>query len=131
VREILVTIHLLSVVVWLGAGVYDFFLTRETASGAGQSAELPLTHIHLRYGPVIAVAMFLVFISGILMSALLARLGFFHLDLAWYETVLNACNTRYAHRIRSAYREDYGGCEGSRHQCRFGYGRDSGAHLSR
>jgi uncharacterized membrane protein len=75
-REILLTIHLLSVVVWLGAGIYDFFLTREIAWAAGQSAELPLIRIHLRYGPVIAVAMFLVFISGILMSAFLGW-GFF------------------------------------------------------
>jgi uncharacterized membrane protein len=76
VRETLLTIHLLSVVVWLGAGLYDFFLTREIVSAAGQPAELPLIRIHLRYGPVVAVAMMLVFTSGILMSALLGW-GFF------------------------------------------------------
>jgi uncharacterized membrane protein len=75
-RNILLTIHLLSVVVWLGAGLNDFFLTREIASAAGQPAELSLIRIHLRYGPVIAVAMFFVFISGVLMSVFLGW-GFF------------------------------------------------------
>jgi uncharacterized membrane protein SirB2 len=73
-RNILLTVHLLSVVV--GAGLYDFFLTREIASAVGQPAELSLIRIHLRYGPVIAVAMFLVFISGVLMSVFLGW-GFF------------------------------------------------------
>jgi len=37
---------------WLGAGAYDFFLTREIAWAAGQSAELLLMRVRLPYGAV-------------------------------------------------------------------------------
>jgi hypothetical protein len=56
--------------VWPGAGLYDFFHTRDTASAAGKPWELPLIRIHLRYRPVIEIAMLLISVSGILISAL-------------------------------------------------------------
>jgi uncharacterized membrane protein len=104
VGETLLSIHLLSAVVWLGAGLYDFLITSEIALAAGQPAELPLIRIHLRYGPVIAMAMFLVLISGILMSELLGW-GIFTFDLARDQAVHYACNTHRASPVRSAHRE--------------------------
>jgi uncharacterized membrane protein len=70
-REILLSLHILSAIVWLGAGLYDLFLLREIRRSAGTPLELALIRIHLRYGPVIAVATFLALLSGLLMSSLL------------------------------------------------------------
>jgi putative copper export protein len=70
-RSILLTLHILAVVVWLGAGLYDLFLIREMRRSAGDAVELALIRIRLRYGPVIAVATFVVLFTGVLMSSLL------------------------------------------------------------
>jgi hypothetical protein len=97
-RLTLLTIHILSAVVWFGAGLYDFFLTREIASAAGRPAEVALIRIHLRHGPVIATAMFLVFINGTDVRTIWLGV-FFHIDVTGSETISHAGNTGYADRF--------------------------------
>ena len=70
-RELLLSLHVLAAVVWLGAGLYDLFIIREISRSRGTDVEVVLIRIHLRYGPVIAVATMVVFVTGILMSSFL------------------------------------------------------------
>ena len=44
-RSTLLTLHLLAVVVWLGASLYDLFLLREIRRAAGGGVELALIRI--------------------------------------------------------------------------------------
>jgi hypothetical protein len=64
-RELLLGLHALAAVVWLGAGLYDLFLVREISRAEGGSVEVALIRIHLRYGPVIAAAALLAFLLAI------------------------------------------------------------------
>ncbi len=70
-RETLLTIHLLGVVVWLGAGLYELFLQRELRLHRGTPSEVAIARVYTRYGPVIAAATVLVAVTGVLQSSLL------------------------------------------------------------
>jgi hypothetical protein len=70
-RGTLLTLHLLGVVVWLGAGLYELFLDREMGRVRGKPAEVSLARVYSRYGPVVATATLLVAATGALQASLL------------------------------------------------------------
>ena len=70
-RGALVTIHLLAVIVWLGAGLYDLFLASEIKRHRGRHEEIVLARVYVRYGPVIVAAVVVVAVTGVLQSSLL------------------------------------------------------------
>jgi uncharacterized membrane protein len=88
IRSTLLTLHLLAVVVWLGAGLYDLLLLREIRRSAGDAVELALIRLRLRYGPVIAVATVVVLFTGVLMSSLLGWGYFTHLWLGLKQVLM-------------------------------------------
>jgi hypothetical protein len=104
VRQTLLSIHLLSAVVWPGAGLYDFLLTLKIALAAGQPAELPPIRIHFALWAGYRVAMFPVFIGSILMSALLGW-GFFTSTWLGIKQFLMLAVLHPASPVRSAHRE--------------------------
>ncbi len=75
-REVLLTIHVLAVIVWLGCGLYEFFLAHEIKKARGTHLEIPLIQLYGKYAPVVAVATLVVATAGILMSIFLGW-GFF------------------------------------------------------
>jgi hypothetical protein len=75
-RNTLLTIHLLGVIVWLGGGAYELWVARQAKRYRGSPVELPLLRMVASTGPVIAVAMVAVAVTGVLMSWLL-EWGFF------------------------------------------------------
>jgi hypothetical protein len=70
-RGSLLSIHLLCVIVWLGCGLYELFLSRDIRRAAGGAAEFHRFSTWFRYQEVIPVATVLVAVSGFLMSSLL------------------------------------------------------------
>jgi uncharacterized membrane protein len=70
-RGTLLTLHLLGVVVWLGAGLYELFLEHEIRQARGTPTEVSLARVYARYGPVIAMATLLVAATGALQASLL------------------------------------------------------------
>jgi hypothetical protein len=76
VRSSLLSIHLLCVIVWLGCGLYELFVSRDIRRSAGTEAEFHRLATWLRYQEVVPVATVLVAASGVLMSSLLGW-GFF------------------------------------------------------
>ena len=87
-RSLLLTLHMLAVVVWLGAVLHDLFLIREIRRSAGDAVELALIRIRLWYGPVIAVATVVVLFTGVLMSSFLGWGYFTHLWLGLKQFLL-------------------------------------------
>lgn len=93
----LLTVHIFSVIVWIGFGLYELLLSREIHKARGTSTEIELIRINGRYGGIVAIATLFVAISGILMASLFGW-GFFQqtwlgikqgimlailLDMAW------------------------------------------------
>jgi len=76
----LLSLHLLGVVVWIGAGLYDLFLDREIERARGTPAEVVLARVYVRYGPVIVAAVFVVAATGALQTWLF---GFGWLGWSW------------------------------------------------
>lgn len=87
-RGTLLTIHLLSVVIWLGAGLYELFLYREMKLHRGKPAEVALARVYARYGPVIAGATVLVALTGVLQSSFLGWGYFQHLWLGLKQALM-------------------------------------------
>ncbi len=77
-RGTLLAIHLLAVVVWLGAGLYDSFVAREIRRQRGTRGEVTLARLYVRYGPVIVGALLLVAVTGALQASLLGWGWFTH-----------------------------------------------------
>ncbi len=75
-RSILLSIHLLAVVVWIGFGLYELLLIREIRHARGLPEEIPLIRIYGRYAGLVAIATLVVAAAGVAMSALLGW-GFF------------------------------------------------------
>jgi uncharacterized membrane protein len=69
-RGTILTIHLLCVVVWLGAGLYELFLAHEMKRARGTAGEAVLLRIYVRYGPTVAIATLLIAASGAVQSSL-------------------------------------------------------------
>jgi len=75
-RSALLTAHLFAVILWLGGGAYELYVVRQARRYRGTPVELPLLRMVATTGPVIAVSMVLVAVTGVLMSWLLGW-GFF------------------------------------------------------
>ena len=75
-RSILLSIHVLSVIVWLGCGLYELFLARELKLARGTALELHYARMYLKYAAPVPVATILVALTGVLM-ALFLDWGFF------------------------------------------------------
>lgn len=87
-RGILLTTHILAVTVWLGAGLYDLFLSHEMKRQRGTPAEVILARIYVRYGPVIVAAALVVAVTGALQSSLLGWGYFQHFWLGLKQALM-------------------------------------------
>lgn len=70
-RSSLLSAHLLCVIVWLGCGLYELFLSRDIRRAGGTAAEFYRFRTWFRYQAVVPVATVLVAVTGVLMSSLL------------------------------------------------------------
>lgn len=75
-RNLLLTIHILGVIVWLGFGAYELLLSREIRRARGTPLEIDLIRIYGRYAGLVALATLVVAAAGALMSVALGW-GFF------------------------------------------------------
>lgn len=75
-RTVLLSIHVLAVIVWLGFGLYELLLTREIRRARGAPEEVALIRIYGRYAAVVAVATLTVAAAGVAMALSLGW-GFF------------------------------------------------------
>ena len=75
-RAPLLTIHILSVIVWLGCGLYEIFLAREIKIARGTDFELHLARMYIKYSSAVPVATLLVAGTGATMAVVLDW-GFF------------------------------------------------------
>ncbi len=75
-RNVLLSIHILAVVVWLGCGLYELLLTREIRRAFGSPEEIPLIRIYGRYAGIVAIATLITAAAGVLMTLMLGW-GFF------------------------------------------------------
>ena len=75
-RAPLLTIHVLSVIIWLGCGLYEIFLAREMKAARGTALELHLARIYIKYAAAVPVATLLVAGTGATMAVVLGW-GFF------------------------------------------------------
>ena len=76
VRSLLLSVHILSVIVWLGCGLYELFLARELRKARGSPVELEFARTYLRYSASVPIATILVALSGVAMAIVL-EWGFF------------------------------------------------------
>jgi uncharacterized membrane protein len=76
IRNVLLSIHILAVVVWLGCGLYELVLTREIHRARGSAEEIPLLRIYGRYAGIVAIATLVTAAAGVSMSLMLGW-GFF------------------------------------------------------
>ena len=70
-RAPLLTVHILSVIVWLGCGLYEIFLAREMKGAQGTPFELHLTRLYIKYSPAVPIATLLVAATGGTMAVVL------------------------------------------------------------
>lgn len=75
-REFLLSLHLLAVIVWLGAGFYELWLGRLFLRSRGSSAEAVLIRAVYRSDLVVFAATLIAFGAGLAMAILLGW-GFF------------------------------------------------------
>lgn len=75
-EPLLLTIHILSVIVWLGCGLYELFVARELKRARGTVLEVQLMRLYLRYAAPVPIATLLVAATGALMARLVGW-GFF------------------------------------------------------
>ena len=75
-REPLLTLHILSVIIWLGCGLYEIFLAHEIKLSRGTVLELNLVKIYIKYSAAVPVATLLVAGTGVTMTIVL-NWGFF------------------------------------------------------
>lgn len=76
-RNLLLTIHLLGVIVWIGFGAYELLLRREIRRAKDTPLEIGLIRIYGRYGGLVALGTLVVAFSGVAMALLLGW-GFFN-----------------------------------------------------
>lgn len=75
-RNLLLTLHILGVIIWLGFGAYELLLSREIRNVRGTPLEVHLIRIYGKFAAFVALATLVVAIAGGLMSALVGW-GFF------------------------------------------------------
>lgn len=88
VREPLLTIHVLSVIVWLGCGLYELFLARDLKRARGTPLELHLMRLYLRYSAPVPIATLLVAATGVLMAVFVGWGFFQHLWLGTKQAIM-------------------------------------------
>ena len=76
-RTVLLSIHVLAVVVWLGFGLYELLLLREIGRARGRPEEAALMRIYGRYAGIVAGATLVVAAAGVAMALALGW-GFFN-----------------------------------------------------
>lgn len=76
IRSLLLSVHLLAVIVWLGGGFYELWLGRVFMRSNGSTAEAALIRAIYRSDLVVFGATLLVFIVGVVMAVVLDW-GFF------------------------------------------------------
>ena len=79
-RGTLLTLHLIGVIIWLGAGLYELFLDLEMRRARGTPSEVTLARVYSRYGPVVAFGTLLVAVTGALQASLL---GWGYFGVLW------------------------------------------------
>ena len=77
-RNTLLTIHVLSVVIWLGCGLYEIFVARELKAARGTPREVEFARLYLKYAAPVPVATLVVAGTGVWMAIAL-HFGFFQL----------------------------------------------------
>lgn len=103
-RSPLLTVHILSVIVWLGCGLYEIFLAREMKAARGTSFELQLTRLYIKYGATVPVATLLVAGTGAVMAIVL-KWGFFeHFWLGMKQGLMVAVLIIFASIIPAFYK---------------------------
>lgn len=70
-RTVLLSIHVLAVIVWLGFGLYELLLIREIRRARGSPEEVALIRIYGRYSGIVALATIVVAAAGVAMALLL------------------------------------------------------------
>ncbi|WP_164155402.1 hypothetical protein [Sandarakinorhabdus rubra] len=76
-RELLLTLHLLGIIVWIGFGLCEYWLGRVFLTQAGSPAEAPLIRFIYRCDLVVFIATLISFAAGTAMALLLGW-GFFN-----------------------------------------------------
>jgi hypothetical protein len=77
VRDVLLSVHLLAIIVWIGVGFFELYLGRRFLASRGSPVEAPLIRIVYNSDLVVAAATMTAFAAGIAM-ALYEGFGFFH-----------------------------------------------------
>ena len=75
-RTVLLSIHVLAAIVWLGCGLYELLLMHEIRRARGSLEEVALIRIYGRYAGIVAIATLVVAAAGVAMALLLGW-GFF------------------------------------------------------
>ena len=75
-RNVLLSIHIIGVIIWLGFGLYELLLTREIRRARGMPEEVALIKIYGRYAGIVAIATLVAAAAGASMSQFLSW-GFF------------------------------------------------------
>ncbi|HEY2482150.1 MAG TPA: hypothetical protein VGI30_08145 [Caulobacteraceae bacterium] len=83
IRSALLSVHLLSIIAWIGVGFFELYLGRRFLASRGSPIEAPLIRIVYTADLVVAAATVLAFVTGIAMT-LYEGQGFF--SLLWLGT---------------------------------------------
>ena len=75
-RNALLSLHILSVAIWLGGAGYELLIVRRIRQARGTGRERDLVDIYMAYGPILGVATVLTALSGVFLS-LSSDFGFF------------------------------------------------------
>ena len=75
-REPLLTIHILSAIVWLGCGLYEIFVAWELKRVRGTKYEVDLARFYLKWSAPVPIATIFVAVTGATMAVVL-EYGFF------------------------------------------------------
>ena len=103
-RAPLLTVHILSVIVWLGCGLYEIFLAREMKRAHGTPFELQLTRLYIKYAPAVPISTLLVAATGATMAVVLDWGFFTQLWLGTKQTLMVAVLIIFASVVPPFYK---------------------------
>lgn len=89
-REVLLTVHLLAVIVWIGFGFFELWLGRAFLRLSGTPAGAPLIRLVYRSDVVVFIATLAAFAAGIAMALTLGWGFFQHLWLGIKQAIMIA-----------------------------------------
>lgn len=98
-RDTLLTFRIFGVIVWLGFGIYELFLTHEIRKAKNTPIEVALIRIYGRYAGLVALATIVVAIVGGLMASLLGWGYFKHFWLGIKQMIMLAILLDIAYMI--------------------------------